>query len=190
MIYVGQKIFDSQTSSLLKVCHVNYQLQLAAVADMKQAENCINISKPKIWNFNKIIALIERKSVETSQYELPAEFSCSDEILVKQGKQKWLDKRDKKYQAIEFLTAEQRISQYLYGEGIASEIDQLIQANLTSKSSKAWKTKGAYYNALNRYIVFGCHINALLPYKLKNTGSNYFLPALPGAANVKRVVVE
>jgi len=186
MIYVGQKIYDSETSELLRVCHVNYQLKLAAIADMNIAGSADNISKPEIWSFNRIAILIKKTSVQTSLHELPAEFSFSDEFLIQDGRQKWLDKRDKKYQTIKSLTAESRITQYLYDGGLASEVELLLEANLATNPDEAWKTKGSYYNALNRYIVFGCHINALLPFKLKNTGSNFFLPATPGVENVKR----
>lgn len=65
MIYAGQKIFNRQTSELFKICHVDYQRRLAAIADMNHAEKADNIRKPDIMSFNEITTLIKKKYVET-----------------------------------------------------------------------------------------------------------------------------
>jgi hypothetical protein len=186
MIYIGQHIWDEKTSESWMICHVNHQRQLIAIADMNQAEKAANIRKPEIMSLNAVTTLIKKKSVKTAQYPFPAEFSYSDKVLTNLGRKKWIEKRDEKYRSITPLTTEQKVVQYLYGDGLAEEVEELRQENLTQNSDHPWKTKGAYYNALNRYIVLGCTVNALLPYRLKNTGSNYFLPAVPGANNIKR----
>jgi len=186
MIYEGQVIIDKSSDKKLLVCHINHRKKSAAVADLFKAENNANISKPKIFSFNEIQTLLKKKEVESEQYKYPAEISYSDVELRRQGRDKWLQKRDDKFQLIESLSFENYIFQYLYGDGLADEIEALIPNNLSEFPDTAWKTAGAYYNTINRYIVFGCNINALLPCKLKNTGSNYFLPEKPGPDNVKR----
>jgi putative transposase len=186
MIYVGQVIKDIGLEEIFLVCHINHQKKEAAVADLPKAEKNANISKPRILSFNEITALLKKKHVESEQYKYPAEMSYSDTELVRQGRENWLKKRDDKYQLIGSLTTEHFILQYLYGDGLADEIEALIPNNLNEFPDTAWKTTGAYYNTINRYIVFGCNINALLPCKLKNSGSNYFLPEKPGPDNVKR----
>ncbi|WP_404340808.1 hypothetical protein [Pseudoalteromonas mariniglutinosa] len=203
MIFVGQCIvFKSKASTSQnsketlirwRVCHVNFHLKKAAVSDMCISEVADNISKPKAFSFNELYKRIKLAS-EVSSYDLPAEMSYSDKELVRIGRQTWIDKRDYKYQKLAPLTTESVINQYLYGKtSISKEIDELILSEKMAKDKdkdegkgKRWLTRGVYYNALNRYIVFGCSINALLPTKLKNTGSNYFLPAAPGEDNVKR----
>ncbi len=186
MIYVGQVIKDKSSEDKFLICHINHHKKEAAVADLFKAENNANISKPSIWSFDEIKAYLKKKEAESEQYEYPAEMSYSDAELVRLGRDKWLSKRDDKFELIESITFENFIFQYLYGDGLADEIGALIQDNLNKLPDTAWKTTGAYYNTINRYIVFGSNVNALLPFKLKNTGSNYFLPEKPGPENVKR----
>ncbi|MGS0827704.1 hypothetical protein ACVBIO_18035 [Shewanella sp. 0m-8] len=186
MIYVGQYIVDEKQGLALRVCHVSHACQQAAVADMNIADIAINIAKPDIYSFDELHTLLKKNSASSSQHQLPAEMSYSDKVLIGMNRDKWLEKRDKKFALIEPLTSEALIAQYLYRGGLSEEITALLTSNMDTFPEMAWTTRGAYYNALNRYIVFGCQVNALLPFKNKNIGRNYLIPASPGANNVKR----
>ncbi|KJG05901.1 hypothetical protein UB33_11075 [Photobacterium angustum] len=186
MIYAGLQILSEDGETNLLVCHVLFHHQLAAVADMKLAMTSANISKPKIWEFKQLIKLIHKTGIQSHHFKNPAEMTFSDEELKRQKRHTWLIKRDAKYDRIKSVICEQHISQYLYGKGLADEIYQLKQRNLEKDPETAWTTVGAYYNALNRYIVFGCTPNALLPVRLKACGSNYLHIEKPGERNVKR----
>lgn len=182
MIFQGQLINDTKQSISWLVCHVNHHLKKAALVNIRNAEANSNITKPSVFRFDDIDVLLNKMDVKSTRYEYPAVMSFSDIALIESNKQIWINKRDRKYKSLNFLTRETYINQYLYGKGIGNEIQELLIINKDSE----WKSSGAYYNALNRFIVFGCQINALLPFKLKNTGKNYFLPDSPNKNNIKR----
>lgn len=58
------------------------------------------------------------------------------------------------------------IEKYLYGKGLGEEIRELI-------SHSGWRYKDQFHRELNRFIFFMRVPNALLPFDLKNCGSNY-----------------
>ncbi|WP_026958882.1 Mu transposase C-terminal domain-containing protein [Aliagarivorans taiwanensis] len=186
MIYQSLQISSNDGEIDLLVCHVHFSRQLAAVVDLKVIEGRSNLPKPKIWKFNELTKLIKQKGYTTQQFSYPAEMSFSDRELKEQKRQTWVAKRDEKHRRLAPLTSDALINQYLYGDGIADEVMFLVAENIRSDDESAWKTKGAYYSALNRYITFGCTINALLPVRLKACGSNYLHIDKPGPNNVKR----
>ncbi|WP_417228444.1 hypothetical protein [Amphritea sp.] len=186
MIYSGLQVTSDNEELNYLVCHVQLHRKRVAVIDLNVVMNNINASKPKVMSFEQVIKDQAKAGVCSKQYDYPAELSFSDTELKRQKRTAWLKKRDVKYSRIEPLTSEHFIEQYLYGDGLASEIQTLKIENILSDPDKAWKTPGAYYNALNRYIVFGCTSNALLPFKLKACGSNYRHIEKPGDDNVKR----
>lgn len=187
MIYVGQVITDEESKITYLVCHVNLRRKQAAVADMEQALSANNVSKPNIKQFSDIEKMLKKQTANSSHYDMPAEMSYSDETLKRLGRHTWLKKRDRKFSFIEPLTSEKLICQYLYEHGIAAEVEQLLTSNRERLGDEAWQTTSAYYNAFNRFIVFGCTHNALLPVKLKNVGKNYFLPdKIDEPSNIKR----
>ena len=186
MIYAGQHIVDDKKRVKLLVCHVDLALKTAAVTDLGRIEGAENIPKPALMKFSALYAVLRSPSATSAQYEFDAELSLSDDAITQLGKQNWLKKRDKKYTLIAPLTTEVMIRQYLYRDGIAEDVRQLIDTNRQLAIPGAWSTKGAYYHALNRFIVFGCTRNALLPVKLKNVGKNTHLPAKIGDKNIKR----
>jgi len=200
MIYVGQLIKVPNPQQELLVCHVSLDYRFAAVTDAKHVSSKANFSKPKAWKVTDLVALIRKKGVESEQFDYPGEMSFSDKELIKQRRETWLINRDWKHWLTAPLTTAELINQYIYGEGVADELEELIKSNLANadllkarllkvnsdKKKEVWTTKGAYYNTLNRYIVFGCHPNALLPCKLKNSGSNYKVPLKIEDTNIKR----
>ncbi|KGJ87326.1 hypothetical protein [Colwellia psychrerythraea] len=200
MIYVGQLIKVPSPQQEILVCHVSLDYRFAAVADAKHVSSKDNFSKPKPWKVTDLVALIRKKGVESEQFDYPGEMSFSDKELIKQRRETWLINRDWKHWLTAPLTTPELINQYIYGDGVADELEELIKSNLANadllkakllkvnsdKKKEVWTTKGAYYNALNRYIVFGCHPNALLPCKLKNSGSNYKVPLKIEDTNIKR----
>ncbi|MBW8191821.1 hypothetical protein K0504_12315 [Neiella marina] len=164
---VGICLYNEQKGIDWRVCHVCPRLNVAAIADMGAALTNNNCKKPTVYTFKKLRKLIAQKSLESGFYELPLGMRVSPEMLIEQNREKWLEKRSRRFELIEPLTAEHVIRKYLYGDGIGSEIAELID------SGTECRTPGAFYNALNRYITFGMNVLALTPFNLKNTGSNF-----------------
>ncbi|MDN2662639.1 hypothetical protein OW492_04515 [Psychromonas sp. 14N.309.X.WAT.B.A12] len=181
MIYQGMHITNNKDVDLL-VCHVSFPRKKAAIISMHHIINSANFPKPTCMDFSELEMLLQQKSTTQSQFNYPAEMSYSDRALKNMSRHNWLKKRDIKFAAIEPLTDYYLINKYLYGEGLGREVQELCD----NKASHLWNTRGAYYNALNRYIVYGCTLNALLPTRLKNTGQNYYLPADISEPNKKR----
>lgn len=179
MRYVGQYFYNESNNVSLRICHISFEHQKLAVADMQAALGNINARRPDIYTFDDFDKYIKTEDLSEGELSLPPEILMSDQVLKDKGRQKWLDRRDIKYKAIQPLTSEVMLEQYLYLSGIGDETAELA-------TTGRWKTPGAYYNALNRYITFGCTLNGLLPFRLKNTGSNYLHIQEPGEGNIKR----
>lgn len=161
MIYVGQEYYNNEES--YRVCAVSPCGNYFALADMNTC--CLpNMAKPKTFQVKALQDFSMKNRLSERDYELPVEMSLSDKMLLSKGKGKWISKRDRKWQLIRPLISPEFISNYLFGNGIAKEISVHL-------SSDGWTTKGAFYNALNRYIAMGMTKNALLPVGLKNTGT-------------------
>lgn len=186
MIYQGMRIYSEDAVTNLLVCHANLHFKKAAIADVNQFHSRDNISKPVVMRFDQITQLISKQGMKTQPYSYPAEMSFSDDELTRQKRSKWLSKRDAKFNRIYPISNESYINQYLYGDGLAEEVIKLMKEQLEAAPDSAWRSRGAYYNALNRYIVFGSTPNALLPFGLKQCGSNYLHIEEPGEDNVKR----
>jgi putative transposase len=178
MIYKRQQLVNEKKKIFLVVCHVSICGQYAAVADMNIVLEKANVPKPKAFKVDALKAFIKKHSLHESRYSLPSEMTMSEKWL-KDNHPVWITKRDKKLKKIVPLCDKHLIEKYLYGEGLSTEITELLP-------SDKWKTKGVFYNALNRYISFGSTSNSLLPTKLKNNGTYYQLPEKPGPDNVKR----
>ncbi len=180
MIHVNMHIFNKPLNVSLRVCAINTRDSLAAVADMTWAKESANARKPKIYKFDDLYKLAEQNGYEVEDYKLPVEMGYSEDRLIREKKQHWIKKRDARFEVVESLVSTTNIELYLFGDGIGIQIRELIN------STGPYKTAGAYYNIINRYIVWGCNKNALLPVGLKNVGSNYFWPEEHGPENVKR----
>jgi hypothetical protein len=152
-----------------------------AVADMSDMSKRSNFSKPLIFDRDQLLSLIKKENLSSGFFDLPAEFTFTDEMLSEKSREKWLNKRDRKFKRIEPLITPVLIEKYLFGGGVGEEVKQLI---LTQ--DEAWTTTGAYYHALNRFIVLGQTKNALLPTGLKRTGSNYLEFDKPSDKVIKR----
>lgn len=180
MIHVNMHIYNKPLRASLRVCAINVKRSLAAVADMTWAGENANARKPQIYRFDELYELVGKDDYEVEDYQLPVEIGYSDERLNRENRQNWLDKRDNRFEIIASLVTSVNLELYLFGDGIGVQVRELIN------TTGPYKTAGAYYNILNRYIVWGCTKNSLLPVNLKNVGSNYFLPEEHGADNVKR----
>ena len=169
MFFSGQSLSNEETKISWRVCLISCCGNFVAVADMVKALNSDNICKPFVLAKKDLTRKVSSlKLTVKNQFDLPAEMTFSDEYLRKLGKTKWLGKRDGKWLSIKHLCSDELIQQYLFGKGIGAEINATI-----NQFDAVWSSKGAYFNAINRYITFGLTVNALLPFGLKNTGSNF-----------------
>jgi hypothetical protein len=116
--------------------------------------------------FSELSSIIKSKNAELKNYKLPIEVTYTDNQLIADGRKLWIDRRDKKFKMIRELIDPETIEEYLFGGGITKEIEGAMKY-------QQFNSRGHYYHALNRFITFGCTANALLPFKLRNTGSNY-----------------
>lgn len=180
MFYAGLQLVNHETELSFHVCHQSKCGKYFAVADMNKALRVANPSKPQVLTKEELVRWVTKFQLEKMDYELPAEMTFSDDTLRKQKKGAWIKKRDIKWANISPLCHEGAIETYLYGDGVGGLIEELLTI------TDDWNTRGVFYNALNRYITFGCTKLALLPFKYKNLGSNYRHVEKPGASNVKR----
>lgn len=109
---------------------------------------------------------IRKHNAEVKNYSLPLEITQSDNELTKNGRKRWIERRNTKYEMIRNLVSTDTLERYLFGDGIAEDIKNEMPRF-------TFKSKGYYYNILNRFLTFGCIPNALLPFKLKNVGRTY-----------------
>jgi len=168
MYYEGQHWFNKESSISFRICLISSCGNYVSMADMNKALANENASKPKAFPKKQLSDLIQSKALEESYFELPAEMTFSDTHILNMGKGKWLKKRDDKWNVIKNLCTDKLIHQFLFGGGLHKEIDQTIEM-----FPESWGSRGAYYNAINKYVTFGLTKNALLPFGLKKTGSNY-----------------
>lgn len=180
MFHFGLELFCDKRSLSFRISHVSHCGEMFAIADMNKAMLSDNPSKPKVMQKSALMDWVKQKKLAKRQYKLPAIMSFSDEALIGINKAKWIEKRDLKWDRINTLCSDEIIQQYLYGIGISKKVDELV--NLTN----GWNCRSVFYHALNRYITFGCTKNALLPFKLKNVGSNYLHFEKPSSDLVKR----
>ncbi|MEO2278845.1 hypothetical protein [Pseudoalteromonas pernae] len=167
MLRPGSHIVNEDKQISYRICHVSKCGKWFAVADMNLVMSASNSPKPKVMSKADLDEWISKNKCEVLIHALPAEMTFSDSALEKMNRDKWIKKRDFKWRIVKSLCSEYMLHEYLYGDGIGEEIEKLIQAG------SPWGSRGAYYNAVNRFISLGCTKNALLPFKLKNTGSNY-----------------
>jgi hypothetical protein len=182
MFYSGQYFFNEPKKIAWRICHVSSCGELVAIANMEEVKNRANLLKPIIKTKEKLSQQIKDLSLtKEDHYNLPAEMTFSDDYLEALGRSKWLVKRDQKWAAIGHLCSGEKIHEYLFGKGIGEDINETLALD-----DSFWSTKGAHYHAINRFITFGLTKNALLPFGLKNTGSNYKCFDKPGKLVIKR----
>jgi hypothetical protein len=174
MITIGthlykQKLGNSEKSELIhsyRVCLVNRDYSLFAVADMLKANLVTNPPKPEIFTKTDLNKFINKNKLEKDMYDLPSQHLFSDERLKATGYGKWLKKRDEKFAEIKSLTSQDLLEQYLFGKGLGDEIRlRLVHSR--------WSSHGAFNNALNRFIIWGAVPNALISFKSHNIGTMF-----------------
>ncbi|MGX5203441.1 hypothetical protein [Aliikangiella sp. IMCC44632] len=179
MIATGTELYNELNNKSYLVCHRNDFRFKYAILD-----SCLlkkpNIPKPLVMHDYELEELIDLQNLDRRRFKLAPEYAMSDDKIAIKHSHKWLTKRDEKFDNLNAILNDSTIDQYLYDSGIKF----LIEEHIASGNSK-WKSSGAYYNAINRYIAFGCRKQALLPIGLRNVGSN-FLPAKTINDNVKK----
>lgn len=162
MPFVGSGFFSSDIS--YRLCAISQCGEYFALSNMSRIakgdfQKPVVLSRAALANFCIENGLIEQ------EYELPPELSFSDRTLESQGRASWLKKRDSNWLLLRSIITPDLIEQYLFGNGISKQI-------IDEVSTGGWANKSAYYRALNRYIALGMTKNALLPIRLKNSGTN------------------
>ncbi|OZY86058.1 hypothetical protein CBP51_03230 [Cellvibrio mixtus] len=179
-IFEGQHISNPEKGISFRVCFVSFNLRMAALADMHEVNKSYQIRKPLVKTFEEIYELVKTKKCSASSiYPLPLDIDKTDAELIDQRRSKWIVKRDLQLKNLGILTDRRIIESYLFLSGIKKTIEGLC-------GSGSWNTPGAFYKALNRYIVYGCVKNAMLPFSLKNVGSNYLHVSDKDKHNPKR----
>jgi len=181
-MYEGLKITNENEGFSYFICAIDKWSPRLAVVDVHQLEdpNNDNIKKPKIWTFDTFNQFKSRKGTITSRFVMPIELSMTDTEILSKRNQNWLDVRKSRLKNIGTFLNEEMVCEYLFGEGIAEKITKAIE------QGESWKSPGAYYNAFNKYIAYGCVENAFLPFGYKNCGSNYHHVESPSVNNIKR----
>ena len=180
MLYAGLHLFNDSKQHSFYICHVSHCGKWFAIANMNEAFNAIHPPKPEKVHREALLNRVSKLKLSKQRYSFPPEMTFSDVSLKELQRAKWIHKRDEKYRRIAPLCSEVMLNKYLYGDGVSKEIDRMIPL------TESWNSRGAFYNALNRFITFGCNENALLPFNLKNVGSNYRHFEKPSEVVIKR----
>jgi hypothetical protein len=175
----GQFYKNKTNTQLFRICHVSYIYQCIAYVEWNNALNKTHQSKPLVMSMEDVEhSVIQKEWLLDKDHQLSSFITKSDFALVADGKGGWIKSRDKKYKNIQPLTNEEFIEKHLYENGIRTHVLQLIECS-------DWKSEGAFYNALNKYITFGMSPNALLPVGYAKCGLN-FTDNKAGKVNIKR----
>lgn len=179
-MYEGLQISNETQNYNYVICVLHKHLRKAALADVDQLNNNGNVRKPKVFTFDEINILKNKSGTVLSRFVEPVELGMTDVDIIKKHSPSWIKFRQKRLDQMKALLNEECIQQYLFGDGIGKEVQNLID-----EGSK-WRTPGAFYNAINKYIVYGSVKNAFLPFGFKQCGSNYLHIEKPGEGNIKR----
>jgi len=149
MIQSGMRFFNKTSNIDFLVCHLSSNGIFCATYDLNINKDKVSFMKPEKHLVSSIAQMIRSRSLEHIRYTYPTILTQSDPWIVKElGKQKWIEKRDKKVAELHSLTCPTLIEQYLYGKGLGDEIQLLIPHS-------RWNHKDQYYRELNRFI-FSC----------------------------------
>jgi hypothetical protein len=181
MLFVGQHLIETKTGTSHRVCMLSKCNQFVATANMHTATKNNNVKKPTVFRVSDLTNIFGSSTALCETYPLPAEMTFSDEQLKRLRRANWLNKRDIKWTLIDSLCSDELIHKYLFGKGLNEEIRALVE-----NDDHPWKSRGAFFNAINRFSVFGMTPNALLPVRLKLVGSNYKTFEKPSDTVVKR----
>lgn len=165
-IFQGQHIHSEDMKINLRVCAISYPLKTAAIVDMNQASNSYQLKKPVLKTFVELGELLEKLNCTPKLYPLPHDINKTDKQLILEGRETWIRKRDEKHENLRELLKPEIIEQYLFFDGIREIVKSLC-------GSGTWNVPSAYYKSINQYIAYGCVKNSLLPFSLRNVGSNY-----------------
>lgn len=176
MYFIGQELFSEKAS--YRVCAISKCSNFHALTDMSINYQG-NFKKPFVLNGADLADFIKKNRLSIGSYALPAEFSFSDNKLRLMKKDKWLEIRDAKWNAVKQLLSSELVENYLFGSGIYHEIKN-------AQNYGKWKSSGAYYKAINQYIIMGAMKNAFLPVGFNNCGTSYKCPEKLNTALTKR----
>ena len=161
MAYVGKGYFNGVKS--YRLCAISQCGEYFALSNMSRISKG-NFQKPIVLSRAALANFCIENGLTEEEYDLPPELSFSDRTLESQGRTNWLKKRDSNWLLLRSIITPDLIEQYLFGNGINKQI-------IDEVSTGGWANKSAYYRALNRYIALGMTKNALLPIRLKNSGT-------------------
>ncbi|MFT4850177.1 MAG: hypothetical protein ACI83B_002729, partial [Sediminicola sp.] len=136
MIHRNMRIFSIKKNVSLRVCVINPYKPEVAVADMNEVAGRANVKAPSIMSNEEIYELIESPDYQVGVYKLPVEISHSDKRLITDGHEKWITKRDQRFDAIKTLTEAEVIQEYLFGDGIGQKIKYLAEQEKLRKEKE------------------------------------------------------
>lgn len=162
--YEGQFFKSEKTGEILKVCHVEIHNKLVAIVNISKIPKA-HCNKPNVYKFGDFFDYCQKnKFSKCDDFNEHIALTCSDVFIEKQFGDGWIEKRDIKWETASLICSEENVRKYLYGDGLAKEIDE-------AKSRGLWQTTPAYLHAINRFITYGCTKNAFLPLGYSKCGS-------------------
>jgi putative transposase len=148
----GQFYKNKTNSQLFRICHVSYAHRCVAYVDWNIVLNKTHQKKPLVCSIEEVVGgILNKEWILDKGPQLSPLITKSDKALIDDGRISWIEKRDVQYRNIQPLTNDQFIEKHLYENGIRKHVLQLIE-------SSDWKSEGAFYNALNKYITFGMSV--------------------------------
>ena len=143
-MYEGLQIVNQNEGINYFICAIDKWSDRVAVIDVNHLENPKNnnVKKPKIWTFDTFNSFKNRKGTEIQRYVMPIELDMTDLQILKKRNQTWIDFREKRVKKIKSLLNDECVNEYLFGDGIAEKIEQLIEQGHEWKRYRQEKWQG------------------------------------------------
>jgi transposase InsO family protein len=143
--------------------------------DIIKRKKSPEIGKPKVFSFSEAENLFDFVYVDdgVKYFKLPKIIGEPESVVCKQKLSKWSSKRDKSLSTLGTLINQDAIEQYLLSNGHTALLKKRLEELREEYPTQNWSSQTTLTRYLNQYITFGMTENALLPFGLAHTGSNY-----------------
>lgn len=172
-------VWSDRRTRKLAVVNMSKALALDAsgrlIADKVKRKKAAELSKPKVYSFSEAEKVFETVVIEDGikYFKLPKIVIEPESIVCHTKLVKWCQKRDNAISTLGNLLTKDAIDQYLLSNGHSSLLQTRLQELRTERPEKTWSSQTTLTRYLNQYITFGMTPDALLPFGLECTGSNY-----------------
>jgi putative transposase len=143
--------------------------------DKASRKKSAEIGKPKVFSFSEAENLFDVVYLDdgVKYFKMPKIFTEPESLISSDNLKKWQQKRDKATTILGTLIERDAIGQYLLSNGHSELLKKRLEELRSEYPAQSWSSQTTLTRYLNQYITFGMTENALLPFGLEHTGSNY-----------------